>query len=243
MKKAVAGLVIITFAVLLLTYAYQEGHFDDLLALLFGDREQLPYFEPAVNITPPPVPDNLSYLEIRAFIKINEQRSSAGLQSLKWNQDLAYVARLYSQRMADSGFFGHLDPEGENHDNRLHDQGIYYYNTSAENLAMINHASGYTYIEQTGEIINKSYKTLDRVVDDAVTGWMNSPDHKKNIMHLTVDESGIGVAYDPVNESFYLTQLFVTRIRCGYVGASCCYSEGYLPWCYVPLECIDNICV
>jgi uncharacterized protein YkwD len=242
MKKVVAGLVILAFAVLLVTFAYQEGHLDGVMRLLFGDRQLLPYFEPPVNITPPPVPENMSYLELKAFVKVNEQRSAAGLAPVKWNDDLAYVARLYSQDMADRDFFGHIDPEGGDHEDRLHEQGIYYYNRSAENLAQINHASSYTYIEQTGRIINITYKTPDRVVDDSVTGWMNSPPHRENIVRAEFDEAGMGVAYSQDNESFYFTQLFVTRIHCGYMGASCCYTEGYLPWCYVPMNCTDDLC-
>jgi len=88
-----------------------------------------------------------------------------------------------------------------------------------------------------------TYKTPDEVVDDSVTGWMDSPPHRENILQPEFDEAGMGAAYDPVNESFYFTQLFVTRIHCGYNGSSCCYTEGYLPWCYVPLNCTDNICV
>jgi len=242
MKKAITLIVILAFLVLLLTYAYNEGHLEGLMKLLFGDKELLPYHEPSVDLKPPPVPENMSYLELKAFVKINEQRSIAGLISLKWNDELAYVARLYSKDMADRGFFGHVDPDGLIHDSRMNNKGIYYYNTSAENLAQINHAAFYTYVERTGEIINKTYKEPDDVVNDAVVGWMNSPNHRENIMKQEFDESGMGVAYDKNNESFYFTQLFVTRVHCGYKGASCCYTEGYLPWCYMPMNCTDNIC-
>lgn len=242
MKRAVAALVILAFVVLLIGQMYNNGQLDEVMRLLFGDRQQLPYFEPNVNITPPAVPENMSYLELSSFVKINEQRAAIGLAPLKWNDELAYVARLYSRFMADNGFFGHISPDGGNHEIRLHDQGIYYYNSSAENLALINHASSFTYIEQTGQVINKTYKNLDQVVQDAVQGWMDSPPHRENIEREQFDESGMGVAYSKDNETFYFTQLFVTRVHCGYRGASCCYTEGYLPWCYMPYECNNDIC-
>jgi uncharacterized protein YkwD len=219
-----------------------QGGWDDLMKWLFGDKEELPYFEPPVNLDPPPVPENMSYLELKTFIKINERRQLAGLKPLKWNHDLAYVGRLYSQDMASSGFFGHVDPRGGVHDDRLHKQGVYYYNASAENLAQIYHASSYTYIEETGQIINKTYKGLDELIGDAVEGWMNSTSHRENIEHELFDESGIGVAYDNNTDTFIFTQIFVTRVRCGYRGASCCYTAGFLPWCYSPLGCVDGRC-
>ena len=242
MKKIIAGLVVLAFIALFLAYAYSEGQLDEIMRLLFGDSRQLPYYEPKVNITPPSVPENLSYLELKSFVKVNEQRSAAGLSPLKWNDELAYVARLYSKKMANRDFFSHIGPEGRDHEIRLHEQGLYYYNSSAENLALINHASSYTYVEETGRIINKTYKTPDEVANDAVVGWMNSPPHRENIERERFDESGMGVAYSKDNETFYFTQLFITRIHCGYKGASCCYSEGYLPWCYLPYECENDIC-
>jgi uncharacterized protein YkwD len=243
MKKAVAALVVLAFIVLLAAQMYNNGQLDSVMKLLFGERQQLPYFEPKVNITPPTVPENMSYLELSSFVKVNERRAEAGLPALKWNDELAYVARMYSQDMADRDFFGHISPEGESHDHRLHDEGIYYYNSTAENLALINHASSYTYIQQTGQILNKTYKDLDQVVHDAVQGWMDSPPHRENIERGQFDESGMGVAYSKDNETFLFTQLFTTRIHCGYRGASCCYTEGYLPWCYIPYQCTNDICL
>jgi len=241
-------IAIVIAAILLITLflAYQQGidipaSISDLIVGIGQNHPWVP-FEPDVNITAPPVPENLSYLESRAFNGVNGKRVRAGLSALEWNSDLAYVARLYSQDMASRKFFGHESPEGEYHDNRLHEKGIYYYNTSAENLAQINYVSFYTYIEKTGRIINKTYKSLEEVVEHAVEGWMNSTGHRENILYPGFDESGMGVAYDAHNETFYFTQLFITRIHCGYNGSSCCQTPGYLPWCYIPMNCTAMIC-
>jgi len=240
--KGAVEIAAIAATALLLLFAWQEGLLNPLADRLSGSEGPWPRIEPVVNITPPEVPENLSYLEQKVFDGVNAERVKAGLAPTKWSSDLAYVARLYSQDMASRGFFGHQSPEGKYHDDRLHENGIYYYNTSAENLAEISHVSFYTYIEQTGKIINKTYKSLDEVVEAAVEGWMNSTGHRENILYPGFDESGMGAAYSGQNESFYFTQIFITRVHCGYRGASCCHTEGYLPWCYQPLNCTGQMC-
>ena len=215
---------------------------DDFTEFVSGPGEPWVHTEPEVNLTAPPVSENISYIARNAFEGVNNERALQGLSPLEWNSDLAYVSRLYCLDMAARGFFSHESPEGDIHDHRLHGNGIYYFNLSAENLAQIKHVSSYTYVETTGKIINKTYRSLDGIAEEAVDGWMNSTGHRENILHPAFDESGIGVAYDQANESFIFTQLFITRVHCGYRGASCCQTEGYLPWCYNPRNCAERIC-
>ena len=75
---------------------------------------------------------------------------------------------------------------------------------------------------------------------ETVSGWMESPGHKENILTPDFTETGIGIAY--VNSYIIATQVFIKRASCGFKTGACCEEEGYYPYCYKPLECVDNIC-
>ena len=211
---ALAGAI--AMAMLTLFLSYELGYIDMLLGPMevyihenvSGKQDVIiPHIEPEVNITPPPVPENLSFLETEAFEGVNMERETHGLDALEWNSDLAYVARMYSQDMIDRDFFSHDDPEGRSHSDRLNAKGIYYFNASAENLAMISYIMSYTYHARTGEIVNKTYKSLKEVARSAVEGWMNSTGHRENILYPYFDEAGMGAAYGPDNEKLSLIHI------------------------------------
>ena len=90
------------------------------------------------------------------------------------------------------------------------------------------------------EIIETIFNTDNEVIDDAVVGWMNSPGHRKNILTADYNEAGIGIA--EINNYFFITQVFIKKVDCGYLGGPCCKKNGYLPYCYVPMSCEENIC-
>ena len=50
---------------------------------------------------------NMTGVERSAFDRINEKRVEMGLPPLVWNNELAAVARVHSQNMADFKFFSH----------------------------------------------------------------------------------------------------------------------------------------
>ena len=89
------------------------------------------------------------------------------------------------------------------------------------------------------EIIKKSYKTISEIENEAVTGWMNSPGHRANILKKEYDTTGIGVA--EINDYFIITQVFTRKINCGYKNAQCCEETSYF-YCYSPFTCQKNIC-
>lgn len=86
------------------------------------------------------------------------------------------------------------------------------------------------------KFINFDYKTTEQVEKDAVVGWMNSPGHRKNILTATYDEAGVGLI--EVKGYFIITQVFITRVSCGYTGGVCCEQGG----CYLPTKCLNDIC-
>ena len=246
MKGSKSGYIIAFVLLAFIVFIFVFGEFllgpmFDRMYLVVGNDTVLPYVEPDINITYPSVAGNISFLEHESFRGVNAERTKAGVRVLKWNNELAYVARLYSQDMVKRNFFAHESPEGTTHNDRMYAQGVYYHNKSGENLAKINYELSYVYNPITGIILNRTLRTIKEVADVSVIEWMNSTKHREALLIPEFDESGIGVAYNNETGSFYFTQLFITRIHCGYQDASCCRDGNYVS-CYMPWNCEDMIC-
>lgn len=235
---------------------------------------------------------------------INQQRNANGLKSLKWNDDLADVAREHSASLAKENVnliandikcsLPMIHHEGFDFglysQNRLKNRQIYYLSANAENIALIpgientkyqidNNSTGAEIadcanffntitsdfkikLENDGteeekkiivqneisyreglvagqskiDVVEINKRSSSKVANEAVVGWMNSPGHRKNILTAGYDEAGIGIA--EVKDYFILTQVFITRAKCGYSGGPCCENRG----CYLPLGCANGVC-
>ncbi len=86
-----------------------------------------------------------------------------------------------------------------------------------------------------------TYANSDEIEDSIVSGWMDSPGHRDNILDVNYSESGIGIATS--NDFYFVTQVFIQKEECGYLNGPCCHEEGYYPYCFVPHECISDSCV
>lgn len=87
------------------------------------------------------------------------------------------------------------------------------------------------------KISDINWKSDDQAAAESVTGWMNSPGHRANILDSDYNEAGIGVAY--VNGYIIATQVFIKRASCGYINGPCCERNA----CYLPTVCgVDSIC-
>lgn len=129
-------------------------------------------------------------VEARVFEMMNARRLLAGLRPLVWSDDLAAVARMHSQNMANGRFFSHKDLEGGFVDDRAARLGIFNWIAIGENIAFVK---GYA--------------------DPAVTAvekWMNSPSHKQNILNQRWRQTAIGIAVAD-DGAIYLTQVFIER--------------------------------
>lgn len=118
---------------------------------------------------------------------VNQARLQAGLVRLDENEVLGRVAMKYSQRMANEGFYGHVDPQGKQVSDRIADTG-YLARMSAENIA-------------------RGQPDPALVVD----GWLKSPGHRANIMNPDLREIGAGYAINPTDAYLhYWTHVFAT---------------------------------
>lgn len=89
----------------------------------------------------------------------------------------------------------------------------------------------WTYIE---------WMSQDELEELTVQSWLESPGHKEVMLDPGFNETGVGVA--EVNDFYIVTQIYIQRVGCGYETGPCCEEEGYYPYCYEPMECMEGMC-
>jgi uncharacterized protein YkwD len=189
-----------------------------------------------------PLDTDIAWLEQKIHELVNAERQVQGLHNLTWNSEVATVARIHSEDMSINDYFAHTNLQGLNDSDRLKTAGIYYWNVSGENLIKISRVERF-YMNSLGDIVNIDYKEWEDFAEECVEGWMNSTGHRANILYPNYNEAGVGAVYNNDTYYYFITQDFITRTDCGYYEGSCCPAEfPYLPWCYVPYECTDEIC-
>jgi uncharacterized protein YkwD len=134
--------------------------------------------------------ESVSELEKLAFELINKERAAKGLDALVWKDDLASVARLHSQNMADGNFFNHRGQDGSMVNDRANSLGIKRWQAIGENIAF-----------------NQGY---ENPAEFAVECWMESVSHRENLLNKRWQETGIGIAVAS-NGAYYFTQIFLER--------------------------------
>ncbi len=104
---------------------------------------------------------------------MNQQRAAAGLAPLHENAQLDGSAAAKARDMAAKGYWAHNAPDGT-------EPWAFFY------------SSGYSF-EKAGENLAKNFTTTDSVV----SGWMNSPGHRANVLGASFYD--VGVAVIPTN--------------------------------------------
>lgn len=109
------------------------------------------------------------------------------LPPLRWNDQLAAVARAHSRDMVARRYFGHIGPDGRSPGLRLKAAGLAW-QAVGENIAM------------------------EASVKSAESAFMNEPagsqNHRSNILSPKFTELGVGIAAGP-NGQLYITQDFM----------------------------------
>lgn len=122
--------------------------------------------------------------------RVNQERTTnGGLPALVINPLLNESAQKKSEDMFTKDYFAHESPEGVTPHALITGTG-YPARTSAENLA-------------------KEPKTVDEVM----TGWMNSPGHRANVLFDGIEEAGFGLKFGRNASGFHIfwTQHFGKR--------------------------------
>lgn len=155
--------------------------------------------EETINEPLPPKLD-ISKLELKVHDLTNMERQKKGLSTLKYDNRLSEIAKKHSEDMVKREFFSHVNPDGQDPTARgkatgypiRKDQGNFYSIGLGENLFLTTTYKSMTYIN--GELKSCEWLSLDDIAKSTVDGWMNSPNHRKNMLDPRFDREGIGVA-------------------------------------------------
>ena len=158
-----------------------------------------------------------SQLELRIHQLVNQQRRIHHLAALVFDRQLQAIARGHSRDMARAGYFSHIEPSGRTPNQRaaaagfscrvrrgqLIDLGV------AENLSL-NHRYSKIHITTRDGHEERSYdwKSLEEVARSTVDGWLQSPEHRANLLDPDIHSEAIGVAFGSDG------QIFVTQMFC-----------------------------
>lgn len=116
---------------------------------------------------------------------VNRNRRNHGCDSLTVDRRLIEAANRHASDMARRGYFDHEDSRGDRAGHRVADAGYRW--------------------KRYGENIARGQDTPYEVVND----WMNSPEHRENILDCRLAEMGVGLAFDR-DDTPYWVQDFAT---------------------------------
>jgi uncharacterized protein YkwD len=142
---------------------------------------------PSSTVPPPPVPvaADLAGVEHRVHDLVNAHRGRHGLPPLERDETLSGIARRHSEDMARGRVaFGHAGFDGRSAEIRRHTS----YRAIAENVAW-------------------NTQPLERTAEVAVSGWLGSEGHRRNIEGRFL-RTGIG-AIRAAGGGYYYTQIFL----------------------------------
>ncbi|MDI3503823.1 MAG: hypothetical protein PWP64_759 [Candidatus Cloacimonadota bacterium] len=123
----------------------------------------------------------------------NQQRAKYSLPLLSYDEGLADLARYHSRNMLQRSFFAHKDHQGFEVAQR---QKRYYPGLVVSSIG-----------ENLGKFTNSTKVFTPREV---VTGWMNSPSHRENILNPEYTHLGVGLTIS--GSTMYATQNFATPL-------------------------------
>jgi len=116
---------------------------------------------------------------------LNEERALDDLPLLKLSVPLSDVARKHSQDMADRDELSHFSASGKTLADRLAEAGILYI--------------------EAGENVAKSETFMTEFINE---GFVESLEHRENILDPDFEEVGIGIVHIP-DRGYYITQNFL----------------------------------
>lgn len=130
-----------------------------------------------------PTQDDIKAYEQEVVRLVNIERSKQGLSALKYDWELARVARYKSEDMRDHNYFNHNSPIYGTPFDMIKNFGIKY--------------------KSAGENIAKGQTTPGQVVKS----WMNSSGHRANILSSKFTHIGVGYA----KKGNIWTQQFISK--------------------------------
>jgi len=146
-----------------------------------------------------------SAVEQQIHEEVNRQRARHGLDTLTYNTEAADIARSHSRDMMERDFFAHECPDGDLVADRYDKAGFECrifdgdgYLTGGENIAQTWWDKPIT--GEDGE--EKHHKQTKELAVDIVNQWMESPEHRDNLLTPAWESEGIGIVIGADGEVF-----------------------------------------
>ena len=138
-----------------------------------------------------PLPERVTReIEEAVFRSVNQARVEKSLPPLQENPQVQQIARRHSEDMAARHFFGHLNPDGQDVVDRLRAQGVKEFTAAGENIFIA--------------------KKVTDPAQVAVRDWLNSPNHRRNLLNPRYTAGGVGISQGEKG-TIYITQVYLER--------------------------------
>jgi len=134
---------------------------------------------------------DLKQVAHRIIDQTNAFRKENGLSELPVSPKLRQTAQDFANSMADSNRYGHM-ADGRRPSQRAKDHG-YNFCIVSENIAF--------------HFFTKGLAT-QALADKSVTGWKQSPGHRRNMLKPHVTETGVAVSQSESTGVYYAVQMF-----------------------------------
>jgi hypothetical protein len=145
------------------------------------------YLVPLIGLVPD-LTAGMSAQEAEILRLVNEERKRAGAPALKSSQRLVLASRGHSYDMALRNYLGHNGPAGDTPAERVRGVGV-------DSAAL-------------GENIYQDRDTdRAKLAERAIKVWLNSPEHRANMLSPDFAATGIGIAR-AADGTAYVTQDF-----------------------------------
>jgi uncharacterized protein YkwD len=137
--------------------------------------------------------DDIDAAQVAQLIvdKTNAFRDANDLPQLATDSQLTAAAQYFAGYMARTDRYGHR-ADGKRPSERASDHG-YKYCLVAENIAYQYSSDGFP---------------MEVLADKLVEGWVESPDHRENMLDPDVHETGVAVAQSDETGHWYAVQMF-----------------------------------
>ncbi len=153
-------------------------------------------------------------LEARIHELVNFERRRRGLSEVTWNEAIRPIARGHSSHMGRRNYFAHNAPGGADFNDRYRrarfqcqvPAGRNRYLLGGENL-FLGHVVRTWAAYSDGRRVVTARHDLESIAQAVVTGWLNSPAHRDNLLnrHWRTEAIGVEITEDG---RVYATQNF-----------------------------------
>jgi len=125
---------------------------------------------------------------------LNQERAERGLSELETNEQLAAVAYNHSQDMAEREYYAHETPEGVGPNDRVR-QNVPDCLAAGENIAATWWQTEFDSPDGIDE-----HTTVEELADGLIEQWLQSPEHRDNMLESQWEETGVGIVVTDENE-------------------------------------------